>query len=140
MGGEAQRAEEGGADILIVDDEAVVRGGVGRILQEHGLRVAAAADAQSALTHPALARCRAVLCDLFLPDRAGTDLLRDIRRLRPALPVVMITGYATLDHEEQARQAGATEFLTKPFDESELMACVRRAMSPRAADGEGRRK
>ncbi len=136
MTGSAQRADEEATwDVLIVDDEAVVREGVRKILEAQGLRVAAAPDAGSALAHPALRRCRVVLCDLILPDRPGTDLLHDIRSVRPDLPVVMITGYATSDHEGQARLAGATEFLTKPFEESELLEVVRRILSGHHAAG-----
>lgn len=135
MKGLERNDPEARPDILLVDDEEVVREGARRILEGQGLRVATAPDARQALAHPALARCRAVLCDLILPDRAGTDLLGDIHRLRPGLPIVMITGYATLDQEEQARRAGATEFLTKPFDDSELLACVRRALADRPATG-----
>ena len=126
-------------DVLIVDDEEVVREGVRRILEAQGLRVAVAPDAASTLSHPALHRCRLVLCDLILPDRPGTDLIRLLRRVRPDLPVIMITGYATTDHEEQARQAGAAGFLTKPFEESELLEAVRRVLEGHgAASGERR--
>lgn len=131
MFGSVRQSMETRPDVLLVDDEEVVRDGARRILEAHGLQVAVAADARSALTHPALQRCRAVLCDLILPDGSGTDLLRAIHRLRPGLPVVLITGYATLDQEEQARRAGATGFLTKPFDDSELLACLHRTLPAR---------
>ena len=69
-----------------------------------------------------------VICDLMLPDRMGTDLVRELRSVRPDLPVVMITGYATPSSNAQALEAGATDFLPKPFDEEELLAVVRRAL------------
>ena len=116
-------------DVLIVDDEQVVRDGVSKILAAEGLRVAGAADAASALTHPALARCRLVLCDLVLPDTSGIEVVTQLRKRRPGLPVVLITGYATGEQEALARGAGAA-FLAKPFDESELLATVRAALGP----------
>jgi two-component system C4-dicarboxylate transport response regulator DctD len=120
------------ADVLVIDDEEVVRTGIARVLSGEGLRVALSADAAGALAHPALASCRAVICDLMLPDRSGLELLRDIRRRRPDVPLVCITGYATRDQMELAEQAGATVFLPKPFDEEELLSVVRRALDPGA--------
>ncbi|HEU4401264.1 MAG TPA: response regulator [Candidatus Polarisedimenticolia bacterium] len=132
-------ATEGVWDVLVVDDEPVVREAVCRVLGAAGLSVATARDAASALAHPALASCRLALCDLMLPDRTGMDLLADLRRLRPDLPVVVITGYATADHAARAREAGAFDFLAKPFEAEELLTVVRQALETRvAAAGEKR--
>jgi DNA-binding NtrC family response regulator len=115
-------------DVLVIDDEEVVRGGVERLLADEGLRVASAPDAAGALAHPALATCRLVLCDLMLPDRSGLDLLRDLRARRRDLPLVCMTGYATRETSAQVAAAGATLFLPKPFDQDELLSVVRRAL------------
>jgi two-component system chemotaxis response regulator CheY len=112
-------------DVLVIDDEPVVREGVRRVLEASGLRVATADDATSGLQHPALAACRLVLCDIMLPDRSGIDVLCELARARPGLPVVLITGYATPDLAERAQEAGAAAFLAKPFEASELTDCVR---------------
>jgi DNA-binding NtrC family response regulator len=117
-------------DVLVIDDEEVVRGGIARVLSAEGLRVAVAPDAAGALGHAALDSCRVVLCDLMLPDRSGLELLRDMRQRRQDLPLVCITGYATRDQMELAERAGATMFLAKPFDEDELLSTVRRALEP----------
>jgi DNA-binding NtrC family response regulator len=126
-------------DVLVVDDEEVVRMGVRKVLESEGLRVATCADAAGALAHPALAECRLVLCDLMLPDRSGTELMRDLLRKRPGLPVVLITGYATSTEADRAKDAGAFDFLPKPFEASELMNVVRRALTgaSRAAREDG---
>jgi DNA-binding NtrC family response regulator len=118
-------------DVLVIDDEAVVRDGVRRVLEANGLRVATAADAAAGLAHPALAACRLVLCDLMLPDASGLDVVREIARRRPDLPAVVITGYATPDHAARAQAAGAAGFLAKPFEASELMDSVRLALAAR---------
>ena len=126
-------------DVLVIDDEPVVRDGVRRVLEANGFRVATADDAASGLAHPVLAGCRLVLCDLMLPDGSGIDVVREITRRRPALPVVVITGYATADHAARAEAAGAAGFLAKPFEARELMDCVRRALAAgRPAAGEER--
>ena len=122
-------------DVLIADDEEVVRKGVQRVLGAEGLRVAAAADARSALTHPAAASCRLALCDLMLPDQSGLDLLRALRAARPGLPVVLMTGYVTADNAAAALAAGAVGFLPKPFDETELLAAVQSALPGRSQEG-----
>ncbi|HXH29016.1 MAG TPA: response regulator [Candidatus Polarisedimenticolia bacterium] len=126
-------------DVMVIDDEEVVRAGIRKVLESEGLGVTDCADAATALAHPDLPRCRLVLCDLMLPDRSGTDLMRDLLQRRPGLPVVLITGYATLAEADRARDAGAFDFLPKPFEASELMHVVRRALTgaSRAAREEG---
>lgn len=119
-------------DVLVVDDEQVVRDGIRRILGASGYRVEVADDAATGLAHPALRSCRLVVCDLMLPDRMGTDLVREIRAARPDVSVVVITGYATSLNGAAALAAGADDFLPKPFDEEELLAVVRRAIDLRA--------
>ncbi len=121
-------------DVLVIDDEPVVRDGVRRVLEANGLRVATADDAASGLAHPALEACRLVLCDLMLPDRSGIDVLRDVARRRPGLPVVLITGFATADHAARAQEAGAVAFLAKPFEAQELMNCVEQALGQGATE------
>ena len=117
-------------DVLVVDDEPVVRDAVRLILREAGLSVAAAEDAEAALAHAALATCRLVICDMMLPGLSGLEAVRAFRRQRPALPIVLITGYATAGTEAQSADAGATAFLAKPFDDTELLTLVRHALEP----------
>ena len=117
-----------GWDLLVVDDEPVVRDAVRLVLAGEGFTVAAAASGGEALAHEALADCRLVLCDLMLPDISGIDLVRSLRRGRPDLPVILITGYPTSENALAAIEAGASDFLPKPFTESELLAVVRRIL------------
>lgn len=126
-------------DVLVVDDEPVVSGAIRLVLGHAGFEVAAFPDAESALAHPALDGCRLVICDLMLPGISGFDALRAMRLRRPELPIVMTTGYATPEHEELVLAAGATAFLPKPFDDSELLTLVRRVLSQDAAAGEERK-
>lgn len=112
-------------DVLVVDDEAVIRDAIRLILGGEGWSVATVADAESALASPALAECRLVLCDMMLPGQSGLDAVREMRRRRPALPIVLITGYATAANALKAIEAGATAFLAKPFDDTELLNQVR---------------
>jgi DNA-binding response OmpR family regulator len=113
-------------DVLVVDDEPVVRDGITRVLSAEGLHVATAPDGRSALLHPAAATCRLVLCDVMLPDLSGLEVLRELRARRPDLPVLLMTGYALSDLAGRAADAGAADVLAKPFDASELLAATRR--------------
>jgi CheY-like chemotaxis protein len=125
-------------DVLVVDDEPVVRDALLRVLGDEGLSVALVPDAESALAHPALADCRLVICDIMLPGQSGLDAARAFRRLRPELPIVLITGYATAGSETRALEAGATAFLAKPFDVTELLDLIRGVLGRKdATRGEG---
>lgn len=112
-------------DLMVVDDEPVVRDAVCLVLAGEGLHVAVAASGAEALAHEALQECRLVLCDLMLPDISGVDLVRSIRKERPDLPVILITGYPTTENALAAIESGASEFLAKPFTEAELLSVVR---------------
>ena len=112
-------------DVLVVDDEAVIRDAVRLILGSEGWSVAEAGDAGAALSHEALASCRLVLCDMMLPGQSGLEVVREVRRRRPEVPIVLITGYATAENATRAIDAGASAFLAKPFDDTELLNQVR---------------
>ena len=115
-------------DVLVIDDEPVVRAAVRRVLGASGLRVATADDGALGLASPALASCRLVLCDLMLPGWDGLEVVARIRARRPDVPIVLVTGYATRGSAELALATGATAFLAKPFDEEELLDQVRRVL------------
>ena len=117
-------------DVLVVDDETVVRAAVRRILESEGWSVGEAVDATEALAHEGLAQCRLVLCDMMLPGWSGLELAREIRHRRPEVPIVMITGYATAENALRAIEAGATAFLAKPFDVNELLNQTRPILEP----------
>ena len=121
-------------DVLAIDDEPVVRAAVRRILEPAGWRVETAADVAGAVTHPALATCRLLLCDVMLPDGSGLEVLRAARRMRSRLPVVLMTGYAPPDQTDAAADAGLVEVLSKPFEAGELLDVVRRALGATAEE------
>jgi two-component system response regulator PilR (NtrC family) len=123
-------------DVLVIDDEPVVRDVVQLVLGRQGLRVAVVGDGDAALAHPALADCRLVLCDLMLPERSGCEVVAEIRHRRPAVPIAVITGYATPENDARARSAGATHVLAKPFDDDELLQLTRHALAPAEVAGE----
>lgn len=115
-------------DVLVIDDESVVSDAIQLVLGEEGLTVAAVPDGRMALVHPAALTCRLVLCDLMLPDRPGFEVIRLLRQMRPDVSVIVITGYPTSENAMRAVEAGAADFLPKPFTESELLEVVRRVL------------
>ena len=113
--------------LLVVDDDEGVRGLLSRLLRVTGYTVVEAGSAEEAAEW--LARCTPdlILLDLQLPGKSGQELLTEIRadaRLRWT-PVVMVTGAATQARKVKAIEAGATDFLAKPFSHVELAARVR---------------
>ncbi|MEQ1833070.1 MAG: response regulator [Candidatus Eisenbacteria bacterium] len=125
-------------DVLVVDDEPVVRDAVARMLASEALRAVCVDRGERALTHRALDACRLLVCDLMMPGMSGLDLIRAVRARRPGLPVLAITGYATPEVAAQVAESGATEFLAKPFDPEELLVKVRHILARAAPDDAGK--
>ncbi|HEY2154360.1 MAG TPA: response regulator [Isosphaeraceae bacterium] len=121
--------------VLLVEDAPFLRYAFGRLLRLQGFDVREAHDGQDALQcldefHPQL-----VLTDLMMPVMSGLELISRLRD-RPdtaAVPIVAITADATTQAEEQARQAGAADFITKPVDLPELLQRLRNLMPAMAA-------
>jgi two-component system C4-dicarboxylate transport response regulator DctD len=126
-------------DLLVVDDEPVVRSALARVLEAEGWRTACVGSGAEALAHEALAGCRLVICDLMLPGLPGLELMRAIRSRRPGLPILAITGYATDEVAARSANAGATMFLAKPFDHDELLEKVRHVLEQRDVAGKEER-
>jgi CheY-like chemotaxis protein/glycine cleavage system H lipoate-binding protein len=116
-------------DVLLVEDEPVVREAAARILRPEGLTLDRVEDVASALARLRRADHRLVVADLMLPGFSGFDLLDRVAGERPALPVILVTGYATLENALAAFKRGAFDFLPKPFDVPELLGVVRRALA-----------
>ncbi len=116
------------AKILIIDDEAAIRESLETLLELEGFSVVSAEDGVSGLEYLAQQAFDLVLLDFALPDRNGLELLGDIRERSPDLAVIMITAYGTVEHAVRAIQAGATNFVQKPWDNEKLLADIRAAV------------
>jgi FixJ family two-component response regulator len=113
--------------VYIVDDDADVRESARALLEAYDLAVVEFGSARAFL-ESFKADCRAcLLLDLNMPEMGGLELLEQLHRLEIALPVIIVTGQGDADAAEQARRAGAFDFLQKPVDES-LIAAVDRAL------------
>jgi len=114
--------------VLVIDDEGTVRISCERILEEEGDEVILTNRGEDGLARLEGEDFDAVLLDLMMPGVGGLETLRRIRERKPRLPVVVITGYATPEVEEQCRESGATAWLPKPFGPDELVAALEQAM------------
>ncbi len=117
--------------VLVVDDEPRIRRIVEMALGDRGYRVLTAPSAEGAHDVLDQERVDAVITDLQLPGRSGLELLSDIRRADPALPVILITAYGTVESAVEAIKAGAFDYVLKPFGVDELEALVERALDQR---------
>jgi two-component system nitrogen regulation response regulator NtrX len=122
--------------ILVVDDEADIRDALETVLKYEKYSVATAADGEKALTMVAKDPPDVVLLDVKMPGRDGLDVLEEIGRLRPGLPVVMISGHADRTTGWAAARKGAFDFLDKPLDEGQVLVTVRNALAMRRAESE----
>jgi two-component system, chemotaxis family, chemotaxis protein CheY len=117
--------------VLFVDDEPAVREIAALWLHAAGFDVVTAADGVSALRHFDAARFDVVVTDIFMPEVDGIELIQDLRRRRPELPVVAISGGGTYRDNSAlivASSLGADAALLKPFDCGELVAVIRHAV------------
>jgi two-component system, NtrC family, response regulator AtoC len=113
--------------ILVVDDEVVVRTGIAQVLSQQDLTVATAADATQALAQLSRQPFAVVLLDIKLPDMDGVQVLKHIRQEFPDTEVIMITGYPTIAGAVECIRLGALDYLVKPFRIEELEAVVQKA-------------
>ncbi len=124
------------ASILIIDDEAAIRESLTTLLELEGYDVESAETGGQGLAQLGNRPFDLVLLDFALPDRNGAEVLRDIRDRDPQLSVIMITAYGTVENAVTAMQAGATNFIQKPWDNEKLLADVRAAVARRRAEEE----
>ncbi|HEX6939322.1 MAG TPA: sigma-54 dependent transcriptional regulator [Longimicrobiales bacterium] len=121
------------AAILVVDDEANIRRMVARLLEAEGYRVREAAEGRAAVAAVEEEEPDVVLLDLAMPELDGLAALRALRERRPELPVVMMSGRATLGDAVQATKAGAFHFIEKPLNPEAVLLTIRGALELRRA-------
>ena len=121
---------------LVIDDEQIVLDSVSQILTDEGYEVDVSLSGREGLDWAIERTYDIVLTDIRMPDIGGMRVLRDIKRIKPSLPVVIITGYATVKSATQAMKLGAADYIEKPFEPEELIESVARAigMPPEAEE------
>jgi two-component system, OmpR family, KDP operon response regulator KdpE len=116
-----------GARVLIVDDEPQILRAVQMKLRGAGYAVETAATAREALTKAAMRPPEAIILDLLLPDGHGSDVCRELRRWS-AVPILVLSAVGEEKEKIEALDAGADDYVTKPFSGDELLARLRAAL------------
>jgi two-component system, NtrC family, response regulator AtoC len=111
-------------NVLIVDDESVVRTGISRALANRHIETTEAVNGREALAQLETRTFDLVLLDIKMEDMDGVEVLRQIRRSDPEISVVMITGYPTISTAVHCTKLGALDYLTKPFSLEDLDATL----------------
>ncbi|WP_316205477.1 sigma-54 dependent transcriptional regulator [Bradyrhizobium sp. SZCCHNS3004] len=114
--------------VLLIDDDEDMRWVMRNILVGAGFTVAEADAGGAGLAAASLRMPDAVLLDMRMPGLGGDEVLRQLRRLAPDLPVIIVTGHGSIPGAVSAMQSGAFEYITKPFRNEHLMDIVRRAL------------
>ena len=127
------------AHILVVDDEAGVREVLVDVLGDEGHEVIVAEDGLTALAMIEQETIDCVLLDVWLPGKGGMDVLDEVRDRRPLLPIIVISGHATIELAVRAVQTGAFDFLEKPLSFDKVTTTVRNAVEVESLRVENRR-
>jgi DNA-binding NtrC family response regulator len=117
--------------ILLIDDEAIALTNLTHVLKREGYDVTACKDGEAGLEALKRSDFDLVLTDLKMPGIDGMEVLRQVHASHPDVPVIMITGHATLDSAVEAMKAGAHHYLAKPFRLAEAREVVRSALEMR---------
>lgn len=116
------------ADILVVDDEQVILDAVVKICTAEGYTVAAVPEAGAAVRLLESGTYRIMLCDIMMPQMDGFALLAQARKRTPRMPVIMATGFSTVENAVRSLREGAIDFVPKPFTVDELLTAVGRGI------------
>jgi two-component system, response regulator FlrC len=122
--------------VLVVEDDAALREALLDTLRAAGLAALSAADAQTALQLLSSEDIGLVISDVHMPGANGYELLSSIKRMRPYLPVVLMTAYGTVSQAVAAMRDGATDYIVKPFDAQALIDMAQRQLAARVTPHE----
>ena len=114
--------------VLVVDDEKRIRDGCHKMLTQEGFDVARAETGAIGLEMIENRHFDIILLDLMMPGLSGFEVLERVKALHPDTAIIVITGYATLEHSIEAMKKGAFDFIPKPFSPQELRIIVGKAL------------
>ncbi|MBM3817852.1 MAG: response regulator [Acidimicrobiia bacterium] len=129
----AAPARHGRARILVVDDEASIRDLLSKTLALAEYEVDTASDASAALDRVRGTAYDLLIADIKMPGMDGLTLIRQVKRMRSDLPVIIITGYSTESSAIEAVNLGVAGYLTKPFRVPQVLAAAAKALGASAA-------
>lgn len=118
-------------DILIIDDEQVIIDAIKKIAEYESFTVESTLDANEALKKLVETTYRLIICDIMMPAISGFEFLEIVKQRKIATPVLMTTGFSTLEYAVKALYEGAMGFIPKPFTIDELASIIHRGMAYR---------
>jgi two-component system response regulator AtoC len=121
--------------LLIVDDDEKILFAFQEVFKKDGYETIVARDGQEALSKVTASSPRAVIMDITMPRLDGLEALRAIKQRNPSIPVILVTGFGTMQTAIKAMQLGAFEYLTKPLDVGMVRDVVRRALTSTGVEG-----
>jgi len=134
---ETGKQEQDTYNLLVVDDEEVIREGMRRILEAEGYHVTNSASGRTAIEKIQERDFDVVITDLKMPGMDGMEVLKAIKILQPEVPVVIITGYSTVDTAVEAMKNGAFDYIAKPFTSDLIIDKVQKAIDHKTLAMEG---
>jgi FixJ family two-component response regulator len=114
--------------VLVIDDEQIVLDSIRKVLPHEDYEVEGTLSGGRGLEWGIQKQYDVVLTDIRMPDIGGMLVLRDIKRAKPSLPVIIITGYANVQSAVQAMKLGASDYIEKPFTPDQLFKAVEAAI------------
>jgi DNA-binding NtrC family response regulator len=114
--------------IYVVDDDVAVREGVESLIRSAGLRAETFASAQEFLAKPRSEAPSCLVLDVEMPGLSGLDLQAELAKSDVQIPIIFLTGHGNIPMTVRAIKAGALEFLTKPFDDEDLLGAIRQCI------------
>jgi CheY-like chemotaxis protein len=119
--------------ILVIDDEADIREALNDLLSSVGYEVSTAASGNVAVERAEREPFDLAITDLRMPGLSGVDTVAALRRIKPGLAVIVVSGYVSDESARRCREEGATRIMSKPFDIDDLLYVVEVALRDRAA-------
>ena len=125
--------------ILVVDDDRQMCQLLADVLGEEGYSVEALHDGAAALEKFRATGGDLIITDLMMPRMKGTDLVKQVKSIDPEVPILLITAFGNIENAVEAMQAGASNYVTKPFRTNEMVLHVSRALEQRSLGRELKR-
>jgi len=119
--------------VFVVDDNAAVREAIQSLVESTGLLVETFESTQEFLRHKLPDGPQCLVLDVLLPGVNGLDFQKELTSANIRIPIIFITGHGDIPMSVRAMKAGAVEFLTKPFQDEELLTAIRQALDVDAA-------
>ena len=118
-----------GALVYVVDDDVSAREGVARLIRSAGMMTKTFASGEEFLAAPRPKIPSCLVLDVNLPGVSGLDLQQELAKSGPQVPIIFLTGHGDIPMTVRAVKAGAANFLTKPFDDEDLLDAIRNCLT-----------